>query len=466
MAETILVVDDEKNIRRTLRMVLDAEDFETLEASSAEEAIELLGAHDIDLVILDVRLPGMSGIDAIAEMRTRREGLPILVMSGHGTISDAVQAVQRGALDFLEKPLDRDRVLVSVRHAVRTSKLEREVRALKLDAEVRYEMIGTSAVMRRLYVELEKVAPTRGRVLITGESGTGKELIARAIHRLSPRREEPFVKVNCAAIPAELIESELFGYERGAFTGAQGRKKGLFELAHGGTLFLDEIGDMSLAAQAKVLRALQSGEITRVGGESAIAVDVRVVAATNKDLEDAVKRGEFREDLFFRLAVVPIRSPSLRERLEDVPALAASFLDEFWRENGIRPKPIDHGVLEALASRPWPGNVRELRNVVERMAILSGDRITVADLPEIPRVPVTPGAMPLAMPSTPVPTASSALASNGSETLREHRDRAEREYILATLRACEWNISKAATLLGVERTNLHKKMRALGLRRE
>ena len=464
MSETILVVDDEKNIRRTLRMVLDGEGFETLEASSAEEAIEMLGAHDVDLVILDVRLPGMSGLDAIAEMRTRREGLPILVMSGHGTISDAVQAVQRGALDFLEKPLDRDRVLVSVGHAVRTSKLEREVRALRQDAETRYEMIGQSAVMRRLYAELEKVAPTRGRVLITGESGTGKELIARALHRLSPRRDEPFVKVNCAAIPAELIESELFGYERGAFTGAQGRKKGLFELAHGGTLFLDEIGDMASAAQAKVLRALQSGEITRVGGESAIAVDVRVVAATNKDLEQAVKRGEFREDLFFRLAVVPIRSPSLRERLEDVPALAASFVTEFWKENGIRPKPIDPGVLEALATRPWPGNVRELRNVVERMAILSGDRITLADLPEVPRIPVVAGGT---IGSAPPPApASGALASDGTETLRDYRDRAEREYILATLRACDWNISKAATVLGVERTNLHKKMRSLGLRRE
>ena len=467
MGETILVVDDERNIRRTLRMVLDGEGFETLEAASAEEALEALDAHDVDLVILDVRLPGMSGLDAIAKMRSRRDGLPILVMSGHGTIADAVQAVQRGALDFLEKPLDRDRVLVSVQHAVRTSQLEREVRALRHDVETRYEMIGQSAVMRRLYAELEKVAPTRGRVLITGESGTGKELIARAIHRLSPRRDAAFVKVNCAAIPAELIESELFGYERGAFTGAQGRKKGLFELAHGGTLFLDEIGDMASAAQAKVLRALQSGEITRVGGESPIAVDVRVVAATNKDLEQAVERGDFREDLFFRLAVIPIRSPSLRERLEDVPALAASFLADFWKENGIRPKPIEPGVLEALATRPWPGNVRELRNVVERMAILSGDRITLADLPEVPRIPlVAQGTLGAPAPSPAPPPLPAAAAPDSQETLRDYRDRAEREYILATLRSCDWNISRAATVLGIERTNLHKKMRSLGLRRE
>src|SRR5688572_29967205 len=251
MAETILVVDDEKNIRRTLRMVLDGEGFTTHEAGSAEEAISLLDDLELDLAILDVRLPGMSGLDAIARIREKREQLPVIVISGHGTIADAVVAVQRGAVDFLEKPLDRDRVLVSVRNALRTSKLEREVRELRQSAEERYEMIGQSVAMKRLYAELEKVAPTRGRVLITGESGTGKELIARAIHRLSPRADAPFVKVNCAAIPAELIESELFGYERGAFTGAQGRKKGLFELAHGGTLFLDEIGDMSLAAQAK-----------------------------------------------------------------------------------------------------------------------------------------------------------------------------------------------------------------------
>jgi two-component system nitrogen regulation response regulator NtrX len=407
----------------------------------------------------------MSGLDAIAEMRGKREQLPIVVVSGHGTISDAVQAVQRGAVDFLEKPLDRDRVLVSVRNALRTSKLEREVKALRESVWERYEMIGESAVMRRLYAELEKVAPTRGRVLITGESGTGKELIARAVHRLSPRREAPFVKVNCAAIPAELIESELFGYERGAFTGAQGRKKGLFELAHGGTLFLDEIGDMSHAAQAKVLRALQSGEITRVGGESAIAVDVRVLAATNKDLEAAVKSGEFREDLFFRLAVVPMRSPSLRERAEDVPRLAEAFLKDFWRENGIKPKPVDAGVLDALAQRPWPGNVRELRNVVERMAILSGDRITLADLPESPRLGAT-ASSDGATSRPPPPSAQAMTIGDSRETLREHRDRAERDYILATLDGCDWNISRAATLLGVERTNLHKKMRALGLRRE
>jgi two-component system nitrogen regulation response regulator NtrX len=285
MTSTVLVVDDEKNIRRTIRMVLEGEDIEVLEAGSAEEALQTVESEDLDAVILDVRLPGMTGVDALKKLRAQKELVPVVMISGHASISEAVEAVLQGATDFLEKPLDRDRLLVSVRNALRTGSLEKEVRALKRNARKRYEMVGDSAVMKRLFSEIEKVAPTKGRVLVTGESGTGKELIARAIHRLSPRAEKPFVKVNCAAIPAELIESELFGHERGSFTGAIGRKKGLFEVAHTGTLFLDEIGDMAPSAQAKVLRALQSGEITRVGGEQTIAVDVRVVAATNKDLE-------------------------------------------------------------------------------------------------------------------------------------------------------------------------------------
>jgi two-component system nitrogen regulation response regulator NtrX len=385
MTSTVLVVDDEKNIRRTIRMVLEGEDIEVLEAGSAEEALQTVESEDLDAVILDVRLPGMTGVDALKKLRAQKELVPVVMISGHASISEAVEAVLQGATDFLEKPLDRDRLLVSVRNALRTGSLEKEVRALKRNARKRYEMVGDSAVMKRLFSEIEKVAPTKGRVLVTGESGTGKELIARAIHRLSPRAEKPFVKVNCAAIPAELIESELFGHERGSFTGAIGRKKGLFEVAHTGTLFLDEIGDMAPSAQAKVLRALQSGEITRVGGEQTIAVDVRVVAATNKDLEAAVTAGEFREDLFFRLNVIPLRSPSLRERPEDVPLLAKAFLIEFCEENGMRPKPFEADVLEALSERSWPGNVRELRNVVERMAILSDDAITLDDLPELPR---------------------------------------------------------------------------------
>jgi two-component system nitrogen regulation response regulator NtrX len=463
MSATVLVVDDEKNIRRTLRMVLEGEGFAVEEAETAEQALSTIAEGPVDLVILDLRLPQMSGVEALEHIRARPESaqLPVLMISGHASVAEAVQAVQAGATDFFEKPLDRDRVLVRVKNALKTTELEREVTRLRADAERRYEMIGESTVMRQLYSDIEKVAPTKGRVLITGESGTGKELIARAVHRLSPRRANAFIKVNCAAIPAELIESELFGYERGAFTGAQGRRKGMFELADGGTLFLDEIGDMSLNAQAKVLRALQSGEINRVGSEKPVAVDVRVLAATNRDLERAVAEGQFREDLYFRLNVVPLRTPTLREHREDIPKLAAAFLRDFCEENGIREKPVDAEVWARLEQRPWPGNVRELRNVVERMAILSGDRITVADLPAEGRtIPSPAGAPSASAPAEPIEEDGRRL------TLREYRDRAERRYILQTLDACDWNISKGAALLGVERTNLHKKMRALGLRRE
>jgi two-component system nitrogen regulation response regulator NtrX len=452
-------------------MVLGGAGFETLEASSAEEALALLDEREVDLAIFDLKLPKLSGLEALSRIRSRPEltRLPVIVISGHASVAEAVEAVQMGATDFFEKPLDRDRVLVSVHNALNTSKLQREVERLRVDSTQRYEMIGQSAVMRRLYAEVEKVAPTRGRVLINGESGTGKELIARAIHRLSPRKDMAFIKVNCAAIPSELIESELFGYERGAFTGAVGRKKGLFEQASGGTLFLDEIGDMSIDAQAKVLRALQSGEITRVGSEQTVIVDVRVVAATNRDLEAAVAEGRFREDLYFRLNVVPLRSPSLRERRDDIPALALAFARSFASENGIREKLIDAEVLEGLGLRAWPGNVRELRNVVERMVILSGDRITLDDLPAEGRIRDTPATQDGATAAKPAPAAPLAIELPSGEsrpTLREFRDRAEADYILATLREFDWNISRASVVLGVERTNLHKKMRALGIRRE
>jgi len=462
MVATILVVDDEKNIRRTLRMVLEGSGFNTIEASSGEECLEELQSNEVDLVILDVRLPKMSGIQALAKIRAEPETrrLPVLMVSGHASVAEAVQAVQLGATDFFEKPLDRDRVLVTVRNALQTWQLRRELEQLRADVEHRYEMIGESPVMQSLFAQLEKIAPTNGRVLIYGESGSGKELVARAIHRLSPRADKPFIKVNCAAIPAELIESELFGYERGAFTGAQGRKKGMFELANEGTLFLDEIGDMSASAQAKVLRALQSGEISRVGSEKTIAVDVRVLAATNKDLEVEVQEGRFREDLFFRLNVVPIESPPLRARKSDVPLLAKGFLRDFCAENGVRCKPIDDEVLDALGDRPWPGNVRELRNVVERMVILSGDRITLDDLPA--EGVLSQGRRDSAAPSD----FPRVVDENGERlTLREYRGRAEKEYILQTLEEVGWNISRAAMILGVERTNLHKKMRSYGIRR-
>jgi len=388
--QTILVVDDEKNIRRTLRMVLETEGYAVQEAESAEQALKLLEAEPVDLGIFDVRLPGMDGLSLLSRARELWRDLPVIVVSGHADTPDVVEAMKRGALDFLSKPVDRDRVVVSVRNALARRSLEEKVKDLSA-RERRFgdEMLGESPVMNRLREEIAKVAPTNGRVLVVGESGTGKELIAQEIHRQSKRTAGAFVKVNCAAIPSELIESELFGHEKGSFSGAASRRRGQFEVAHGGTLFLDEIGDMSLSAQAKVLRALQTGEITRVGAERALLVDVRVIAATNKDLEAEAREGTFREDLFFRLNVVPLRAPPLRERLEDVPLLAERFLQLAVRENGMRPKPVDLEVYRRLQQYRWPGNVRELRNVCERMAIMSGERVTAADVPDYvgPREP-------------------------------------------------------------------------------
>ncbi len=365
--------------------------------------------------------------------------------------------MKRGALDFFSKPVDRDRVVVSVKNALARRSLEERVKDLS-SRERRFgdEMLGDSAAMRRLREEIGKVAPTNGRVLVLGESGSGKELIAQEIHRQSKRASGPFVKVNCAAIPSELIESELFGHEKGSFSGAGARRRGQFEVAHGGTLFLDEIGDMSLSAQAKVLRALQTGEVTRVGSERAFTVDVRIIAATNKELEAEVREGTFREDLFFRLNVVPLRAPPLRERLEDVPILAERFLQLALRENGMRPKPVDPDIYPRLAAYRWPGNVRELRNVCERMAIMSGDRVTAADVPEYvgPRATAAPAA-----------SGSADLSRYGEVPLKELRELVERDYILKKLEEHEWNITQAAQALGVERTNLHKKIKQHGLSR-
>ncbi len=479
---TVLVVDDERNIRRTLQLVLEGEGYRFLGAETAEQPLAILASPDtpVDLAVFDVKLPDMSGLDALAKLRSDEatRDIPIIVISGHATVGDAVQAIKLGASDFFEKPLARERVLVSVRNVLHASKALRELARVTEQQLQRYEMIGQSAVIQRLFHEIEKVAPTKASVLITGESGTGKELIARAIHRLSPRTDRPFVKVNCAAIPRELIESELFGHEKGAFTGAMLKRRGLFEQAHGGTLFLDEIGDMDLIVQAKVLRAVQSGEISRVGSEHVIHVDVRVLAATNKDLARAVDGGAFREDLYFRLAVFPIRSPALRERVEDIPLLAKAFTDQFGRDNGIVPKPIDDAVYQALSTRKWPGNVRELKNAVERGAILSGARFTIADLPEDPHAsPFEEEGEPSASAEAGAPLeadddaadmargAAGPPAPGTHATLREFRERTERQYIIDTLKLTGWNISRTAILLGVERTNLHKKIRAYQIKR-
>src|SRR6185369_15327669 len=385
MPSTIFIVDDEKNIRRTVRMVLEGEGFNVEEASSGEEALARLPDIGADVMLLDVQLPGMSGLDTIeriSKLKTTEPQPTVIIISGHATLADAVRAVKAGAYEILEKPLDRERLMVALRNALERRAMAREVAGLRALTDERFEMVGRSPVMNALYAQIAKVAPTRTRVLITGESGTGKELIARAIHKESALSAQPFIKVNCAAIPPELIESELFGHERGAFTGAVGRKRGHFEQADGGTIFLDEIGDMIASAQAKVLRVLQSGEFTRVGGEQTLKVDVRVVAATNRDLPAAVAAGQFREDLYFRLAVVPLRAPPLRDRAEDIPLLSAAFIDTACRENGIKPKVISDEAVAILAQYPWPGNVRELRNVIERLVILSEESIGVGDLPE------------------------------------------------------------------------------------
>ncbi|MCC6898707.1 MAG: sigma-54-dependent Fis family transcriptional regulator [Polyangiaceae bacterium] len=473
VAPTVLIVDDEKNIRRTVEMVLTGEGYRVLEAGSAEEALATLNnpAQPVDLAIFDLKLPGMSGLEALEKMRAddATRDLPVIVISGHATVHDAVNAIKLGASDFFEKPLNRERVLVSVDNCIKTARLSRTLEQMRGELEARYEMIGTSSVMQELYAKIDKVAPTKASVLITGESGTGKELVSRAIHRLSPRKDAPFIKVNCAAIPRELIESELFGHERGSFTGAQARKRGFFEQAHGGTLFLDEIGDMDLTAQAKVLRALQNGEVVRVGSEHVIQVDVRVLAATNKDLAKEVAAGAFREDLFFRLDVFPIRVPALRERPADIALLAEAFVESFCKENGLKSKAMHAVVKEALSRRKWPGNVRELKNVVERAAILSADVITSADLPEDPHAsPFEDETDEGAEGEEPtVAVAGTTSTKSGGErlTLREYREATERTYIVDTLKAFDWNISKASVVLGVERTNLHKKIRAYGIKR-
>jgi DNA-binding NtrC family response regulator len=459
---TVLVVDDERNIRRTLRMVLEGEGATVLEGSSGEEALQILRERrDVDALLIDVLLPGLSGIEVL-ERLVGQHGvvpLPVVLISGHATVSDAVRATRLGAFDFFEKPLERDRVLVCVRNALRQHRTEAELERLR--GQARNLLVGRSGAMRTLLERVTKLGPVRARVLITGESGTGKELVARAVHEASERRTGAFVKVNCAAIPRELIESELFGHERGAFTGATTRKKGLFEVADGGSILLDEIGDMNLDAQAKVLRVLQSGELMRVGGQAPIHVDVRVLAATHRNLQDLVQTGEFREDLFFRLNVVPLHVPPLRERIEDIPALAEHFVAAACADNGLAGRSLSEDVVRALQSYEWPGNVRELQNVIERMVIFSGEELGLDDVPpEIRRAEPTAGDALLD-----ASTLAAVLEGAGSAPLRVVREAVERAYILQQLTENQWNVSRTADVLGVERTHLHRKLRALKIQR-
>jgi two-component system nitrogen regulation response regulator NtrX len=447
-------VDDEPGVRGSLQGILGDEGYVVTTADRGEEALGILESKRFDLVLLDVWLPGLDGLETLTRLRAIDPEVPVVVISGHGNVETAVKAVRGGAQDFVEKPLSLEKTLLAVKNALRQRRLESENRSLKAQVEHRYEMVGESAAMGVLRAQIAQAAPSHGRVLIFGENGTGKELVARNIHAQSLRAHGPFVEVNCAAIPEDLIESELFGHVRGAFTGALVNKKGKFEAADGGTLFLDEIGDMTLKTQAKVLRVLQEQRVEPVGGTASVTVDVRVIAATNKNLEEEIRRGAFREDLFFRLNVIPFDVPTLRDRRADIPILARHFAGLIAAEYGKRPKELSPAALAALAGLPWPGNVRELRNILERVVIMTrGDRIDVPDLPvSIPGAEVPPpgrGEDPGA--ETPFPS------------LQEARDDFEKRYILKKYRECGGNMSKTAEALQVERSNLYRKMKAFGL---
>ncbi len=445
---SVLVVDDEAAIRDSLHMILEYEGYRVEEAASGSQALTRVGERAPDAIVLDIKMPEMDGLELLKALRERGYEMPVLMISGHADVATAVEATRRGAFDFFEKPLQRERVLLSLRNAIEAFRLQTENRTLRPEPE---QIIGTAPSVRRLREMIEKAAPTPATVLVTGESGTGKELVARAIHRLSPRRDRPIVQVNCAAIPEELIESELFGHEKGSFTGAVRKAMGKFVAADTGTIFLDEIGDMSARTQAKVLRVLQNGEVEPVGAERTIQVDVRVVAATNRNLEEEIAAGRFREDLYYRLNVIPIRTPALREHLEDLPLLVDYFVRRYAEQNNYRPKELTSEAMAHLKALPWKGNVRELKNLVERMLILSpGDQITREDV-----IAATGGARP---------ELSTSLLAVG--TLREFRDLSERMFLLHKLEENNWNVTQTAQAIDTPRSNLYKKLDQYDIHRE
>jgi two-component system nitrogen regulation response regulator NtrX len=447
----VLIIDDEASIRDSIRMILEYEKYKVDEARSGQEGIDKATKQNYDAVLLDIKMPVIDGLEVLDQFRAQRVTSPVVMVSGHGDIHTAVESTKRGAFDFLEKPLNRDRLLLAVRNAIRQRVLEEENHELREITEREYQIVGQSPAVGELKAQIEKAAPTKATVLIQGESGSGKELVAREIHRLSARASLPFIQVNCAAIPEELIESELFGHEKGSFTGAMRKQIGKFVAADGGTIFLDEIGDMSLRTQAKVLRVLQEGEVEPVGSATVVNVDVRVIAATNKDLQEEIRKGRFREDLFYRLNVIPISAPALRQRRDDVPLLADHFARLFSQEHNKKAKKFSAAASKALLDAPWRGNVRELRNLVERLVIMSpGENIDVADLPpELFRAPeeIIAGAMKLA-------------------TLQEFKDSAEKSFILAKLREHGWNVSKTAEAIDTPRSNLYKKIEQYNIKRE
>jgi len=453
MSHRVLIVDDEAGIRQALKQVLEYEELEVRVAASGGEAITVYSEFRPHLVFLDVKMAGLDGLETLTRLRDLDSRAQIVMISGHGTIATAVEATQRGAFDFLEKPLDTDRLLLTVRNALAHAELVGENARLREVTESRYQMVGRSAALDRVRELIAKVGPTAARVLITGENGTGKELVARGLHEASPRRDQAFVEVNCAAIPSELIESELFGHMKGSFTGAFADRAGKFEQADGGTLFLDEVGDMSLSAQSKLLRVLQEGVVTRIGGSKSIEVDVRVLAATNKDLEGEIAEARFREDLLYRLNVVPIEVPALRERLEDVPALVAHFAEALAESAGVPGKKFAEDAMARLQTRAWPGNIRELRNAVERALILApGKVVTAVDIDRL--LPGGDGAMP------------PASAPSGAHTFETFKQEAEKNFLAQQLREHDWNVSETARALKMPRSNLYKKIERYGLSRE
>jgi two-component system nitrogen regulation response regulator NtrX len=443
----VLVVDDEENVRLSLEGILSDEDYRVETAGSGEECLELIDQKSYDVVFLDIWLPGIDGLDTLRELKARNPGLYIIMISGHGTIETAVQATKLGAFDFIEKPLSLEKIVLSANHALKQKYLEEENRSLKEIIQIDTTMIGTSVPMQALRKQIQYAAPTEGRILIYGENGTGKELVARLLHQHSLRNSRPFVEVNCAAIPDDLIESELFGSVKGAYTGATDSRKGKFELASQGTLFLDEVGDMSLKTQSKVLRVLEEQRFHPVGSNQNIEVDVRVIAATNKNLEQKIEEGTFREDLFFRLNVIPFEVPPLRDRAEDVDLLVEYFMEYFCRRYGKTVKTLSEKALSRLRSYRWPGNVRELKNTVERLVIMvQRDTIEVQDLP------------------TSILSNSSVAGDTHSSNWHEAKANFERDFLLKNLIENDWNVSRTASAIGIERTHLHRKLKAYNLK--
>jgi two-component system, NtrC family, nitrogen regulation response regulator NtrX len=467
MKPRILVIDDEAGIRDTMRMILEYEGYECLLAPTGQEGLALVEREAPDLVFLDIKMPGMDGLDVLGRLKSLNDAIPVVMISGHASISDAVQATRLGAVDFIEKPLASERVLVTTRNVIDASRRDVELRTLRQDAEAKYRIVGQSPTLKHVFDAVARAAPTNATVLLLGESGVGKELVARAIHRNSQRARERFVQVNCAAIPEELIESELFGHEKGSFTGATEKQIGKFEQADRGTIFLDEVGDMSQKTQAKVLRVLQEGEVERLGSARTLKVDVRVIAATNKALDDEIAQGRFREDLYFRLSVIPIRVPPLRERVEDIPLLVRHFIELSAREGSFRNKRFTPAAIDLLQQHRWRGNIRELRNTVERALIMSrADAIDVGDLREILAVEGRPQAPAVVADEPAAEERDAAGVAARPGTLREFKEAAERTFLVEKLRENGWNISRTAEIIGTPRSNLYKKLEQYRINQE